>query len=194
MNNENAADEKTTWLGKYWYVALFAFGLCAFILVSVILSATKTSNTPATTNANTSQMMFCLPIAEATIYKGYNDKALQYNATLNQWEVHKAVDFQAPLGAEVCSVSAGVVTDIYSNYLDGTVVVIAHANNLKSKYASLDSEVNVKVGDSVVAGQVIGKVSTSAKAESGDNAHLHFEMLENDKKIDPSGYLNMTNK
>ena len=189
--NENAND-KTIKFGKAWYISLFALGVVAFMITIIALSANNKSKGVVPTSA--SKMSFYLPIAEATIAKDYNDKALQYNATLNQWEVHKGIDFSAPLGAEVCAVSAGVVTDIYSNYLDGTVVVIEHANNLKSKYSSLDSSVKVKVGDTVVGGQTIGTVANTAKGEAGDKAHLHFEMLENDKKIDPNGYLNLASK
>ena len=193
MNNNNVENTKVTWLGRYWYIALLGVGVVAFILALVLINTTKSANV-TTTDVDSKAMTFSLPIAEATITKGYNDKALQYNATLNQWEVHKAIDFKAAVGADVCSVASGVVADIYSNYLDGTVVVIKHDGGLSSKYASLDANVLVKVGDRVNGGQPIGKVAATAKGEASDSAHLHFEMMENDKKIDPSAYLNIGSK
>lgn len=194
MSNNSDTRAKTTWLGRYWYLALCAVGLVAFVFAITLISTVGKANKTTSAPVNSSALTFSLPIAEATVTKGYNDKALQYNATLNQWEVHKAIDFSAPVGANVFAVAKGVVTDIYSNYLDGTVIVISHANNLVSKYASLDSDVQVKVGDNVTNGQIIGKVSATAKSEASDNAHLHFEMLENDKKIDPSAYLSIESK
>ena len=46
---------------------------------------------------------------------------------------------------------------------DGTYVVIAHANGLKTKYANLDPEdVNVSEGDMVTEGQEIGIIGNSS--------------------------------
>lgn len=195
MDNKNDNTKaKIAWFTKYWYLMLFVVGVLAFIITIIAVGSNgeKANNNVEPANANA--LTFYLPLTDATITKNYNDKALQYNATLNQWEVHKAIDFGVAAGADVCAVCSGKVVDIYNTYLDGTVVVIEHANNLKTKYASLDSELNVAVGDNVTGGQVIGRVANSAKGEASEGAHLHFEMLENDKKIDPSAYLNLENK
>jgi len=195
MDNKNDNTKaKIAWFTKYWYLMLFVVGVLAFIITIIAVGSNgeKANNNVEPANANA--LTFYLPLTDATITKNYNDKALQYNATLNQWEVHKAIDFSVAAGADVCAVCSGKVVDIYNTYLDGTVVVIEHANNLKTKYASLDSELNVAVGDNVAGGQVIGRVANSAKGEASEGAHLHFEMLENDKKIDPSAYLNLENK
>lgn len=62
----------------------------------------------------------------------------------------------------------------------GKVVVIKHDGDIRSVYAYL-SEVNVKVGDKVLKGQTIGKVSVG----SNKSATMHFEIWENGKPIDP---------
>ncbi len=186
-------DKVKSFLARYGYLMLVVVGILSFIIAIAVL-ATNQNSDAGQVNVNANKASFCLPVADATIGKNYSDKYLQYNATLNQWEVHKAIDFCAPLGANVCSVYTGKVTDIYTNYLEGTVIVIDHGNNLTAKYGSLDEEVKVKVGDTVTSGQIIGAVASSAKSEMSDSAHLHFEMLENDKKIDPAAYLNISNK
>ncbi len=189
--NANTKDKIKAFVKRYGYLMLTVIGLLAFVITIIVLATTaKAPSAPV----SSSKMTFYLPIADANIAKGYKGNALQYNATLNQWEVHKGIDFTAPVGTSVCSVLSGKVSKIYNSYLEGTVVEITHAGNLVSRYASLDEDVKVKEGDSVAGGQQIGTVASSAKGEASDGAHLHFELLENDKKIDPSGYLNISNK
>ena len=81
---------------------------------------------------------------------------------------------------------------MYTNILDGTVIVIEHNNGLTSEYSSLGSDVKVKVGDNVSRGDIIGAVSESANRELEAGAHLHFSMKDNGKKIDPAAYLNIS--
>ena len=77
----------------------------------------------------------------------------------------------------------------------GTTIIINHGNNLKTSYSSLDTEgIAIKEGDKVKKGQVIGKTSNSAQSESADGNHLHFEVLLNNKKVDPNLYLTLENK
>ena len=52
---------------------------------------------------------------------------------------------------------------------------------------------DLKVGDMVSRGQVIGAIGSNA-SEAYLGNHLHFEVEENGKKIDPSGYLNLSGK
>jgi murein DD-endopeptidase MepM/ murein hydrolase activator NlpD len=58
-------------------------------------------------------------------------------------------------------------------------------NNKHSLYAHLDS-FNVKVGQWVTAGQKLGTVGTTGRVTG---PHLHFELLQDGKPIDPSLYL-----
>lgn len=136
---------------------------------------------------------FIMPISNGTIIKGYSATALKYNSTLEQWESHKAVDIKGQDKANVMAVYDGKVVSINNPYLLGTTVTISHNNTLKTVYASLD-EVSVKVGDTVKQGMVIGKASTTAKAESNEGDHLHFEVISNDVKVDPLLYLNTGEK
>ena len=130
----------------------------------------------------------------ATISKDYSGSELQYNDTLKQWEIHKAIDFKAGDDLDVFAVSNGTVSNVYTNYLEGTVIEITHNNGLTSVYKSLASDVNVKVGDKVSAGQTIGKAGETMAQELNTGAHLHFEMLSNGVKVDPNNYIDLGNK
>ena len=136
---------------------------------------------------------YVVPIKDATIVKDYSATELQYNETLKQWEIHKAIDFIAGENLDVFSITNGIVTNVYNNYLEGSVIEITHDNGLVSVYKSLEVA-NVSVGDKVSAGQIIGKVGNSMAQELNAGAHLHFELFENGVKINPSNYLDLGSK
>ena len=116
-----------------------------------------------------------------------------FNETLKQGEAHMAIDLSATEASSVYSALDGTVSEIYENYLEGNVIVIEHANNLKTIYKSLSGTSDLQVGDTVSKGQVIGTVGTCA-AEAHLGTHLHFEVEEDETPVDPAGYLNLTDK
>ena len=137
---------------------------------------------------------YVVPIKNATIAKDYSSSELQYNNTLKQWEIHKAIDFIASDNLNVYSISDGTVSNIYTNYLEGTVVEVTHKDGLVSVYKSLNKDVSVSVGAKVSAGSVLGSVAESMAQELNTGAHLHFEMLKNGVKVNPNDYLDLGNK
>lgn len=186
-----------SWIKNYGYLVLLVVGFLTLMLVLTFASIdnVKENNlNPPQEEVNAAPVSFGMPVMDATIYKGYSDTLLQWNSTLKQYEAHKAIDFVAVDGSSVLAVLDGKVSNVYSTYLDGTVIEVTHANNLKSVYGSLDGNTNFKVGDQVKKGDILGTISTSANGEIDGGAHLHFELLENDKKIDPSAYLNLEAK
>lgn len=178
--------------------ALVVAGLLitALALVLVFAGTASGQNSKIDNEETGSQaIVFINPVLDAQIIKGYSDSELQYSATLKQWEAHKAIDFGTLEKADVYCVFDGAVESITDTYLMGTTIVINHGNNLKTSYSSLDIEgVEIKEGDSVKKGQVIGKTSKTAQSESADGNHLHFEVLLNNKKVDPNLYLTLENK
>jgi len=136
---------------------------------------------------------YVVPLKDATVVKDYSAKELQYNESLKQWEIHKAIDFLAGSSLDVLAFTDGTVSKVYTNYLEGTVIEIAHANGLVSVYKSLESA-NVKVGDKVSAGQIIGVLGNTMAQEQNTGNHLHFELLKNGSKINPNEYLDLGSK
>ena len=68
----------------------------------------------------------------------------------------------------------------------GTVVKIRHSNGLITVYAHLDA-ISVKEGQRVSRGQQIGKIGNTGRSEG---PHLHFEVIRNGVKVNPSTYFN----
>jgi hypothetical protein len=68
----------------------------------------------------------------------------------------------------------------------GNFIKIKHNNNFYTLYAHLEY-VTVKLNDSVKKGQIIGYMGDSGNAYG---KHLHFEVWKNNKRINPTSYLN----
>ena len=192
MKEKNYKEALMGFIKRYGYIVVLSI---IMLVLSIILIAN--ANKPqdnVTKPVNNDALTFYNPVMNFTVSKDYNDSLLVYNKTLKQWEAHKAIALTAAEGSDVYAVLDGVVEDVYSNYLNGYVVIIKHNDNLKTYYSSLAEDVKVKKGDKVSKGQVVGKVGTTANAELDLGTHLTFAVSENDVKIDPSAYLNLSDK
>jgi murein DD-endopeptidase MepM/ murein hydrolase activator NlpD len=98
---------------------------------------------------------------------------------------HKGVDFAGREGAEVVAVASGVVIWSGERYGYGQLVEINHGNGYVTRYAHNVDNL-VAVGDTVRRGQVIARMGDTGRA-TGPN--LHFEVLLNDKPVDPLTYV-----
>ena len=176
---------------RYGYYMLLGVLVLGAVLALIVVGVSSNKDADETVPTNSAVTPF-MPVLNATLYKDFYGDELIYNSTLKQWETHNGIDLQVANGSKVYSILDGEVADIYTNVLEGTVVVVEHENGLTSCYGSLDSNVNVEIGDSVSRGDELGVVSTSASAEADAGTHLHFSMYENDKKIDPASYLDIT--
>ncbi len=99
---------------------------------------------------------------------------------------HKGVDI-AGVGydTEVLAAKAGVVIVSVHSSSYGNYVVISHGLGNTTLYAHMSSR-KVKEGDVVTQGQVIG-ITGSTGISSGP--HLHYEITENGKRVNPLDYL-----
>lgn len=95
---------------------------------------------------------------------------------------HRAVDIAATFGTAVTAADRGVVIRAgWNNQGYGLFVVIDHNIDYVTLYAHL-SEVLVKEGDVVAAGQVIGKVGSTGNSTG---PHLHFEIRDFGRQTNP---------
>ena len=175
----------------------------AVITLAVVLAITTTVGGKQNTEVvppgpdeptNTDTIEIVAPLENIELLKDYSGTDLMYNATLKQWEAHKAIDFKAEDGTNVLAIADGTVDQVYKNYTYGTVIVISHTDGLKSVYSSLNEETNVKAGDTVTAGAVIGTVGKTANNEFVDQAHLRFELYKDNILVDPNEYISLSDK
>ncbi len=98
---------------------------------------------------------------------------------------HSGLDFRGKMGAPVKTTAEGVVEFAGRKGGYGNCIIINHPNNFKTLYAHL-SKINVEVNQKVVVGQVIGNVGSTGRSTG---PHLHYEIISNDKKINPEPFL-----
>lgn len=131
---------------------------------------------------------FTVPLASETV-STYD--VIYKSATTNFIYRHKAVDFAAAAGTAVAAVADGTVESVSLNETTGNIVTIDHGNGLKSLYRFVEPVSTLKKGDSVKKGDKIAEVAAAYGSEAKDGEHLHLEMEENGKKVDPAKYLDI---
>lgn len=115
-----------------------------------------------------------------------------YLYTITQYysESHKALDIASNYGANIIAVSSGTITtvkggcrvgDLNCNGKGGNYIILKHYDNkYYSVYMHL-KDIKVKVGDEVLAGDIIGTMGNTGNVEpipidenSTNGTHLHF--------------------
>ncbi len=86
---------------------------------------------------------------------------------------HQGVDIFAPRGTSVLSTTRGIVARIGENSLGGTVVWVLGPGGDRHYYAHLNSVADIKTGQRIVPGDVLGTVGTTGNAR-GTPPHLHY--------------------
>jgi murein DD-endopeptidase MepM/ murein hydrolase activator NlpD len=99
--------------------------------------------------------------------------------------MHTGLDFRATSGDPVRATANGKVASSGWSGGYGRMVEIDHGNGLSTRYGHL-SEINVKVGDSVRIGQVIGTVGSTGRSTG---PHLHYETRIDGDAVDPQKFL-----
>ena len=99
--------------------------------------------------------------------------------------MHAGLDFAGPVGAPIYAAAKGRVSFVETKGAYGNVVEISHGNGLVTRYAHM-SRFAAKVGQQVVAGEVIGAIGNSGRSTG---PHLHFEVRNNDRPMNPRLFL-----
>jgi murein DD-endopeptidase MepM/ murein hydrolase activator NlpD len=113
----------------------------------------------------------------------------EYGRRQSPWtgkpEQHEGLDIASSPGTPVESPAAGRVIAASSGHDYGRHVMLDHGNGVRSLYGHL-KQLDVKVGQRVEKGQVIGRVGSSGRSTG---PHLHYEVQVNGKPVNPRGFL-----
>ena len=126
---------------------------------------------------------------QGTVQRPYSVDKLLYDSTMADWRTHDGIDIACDQGTPVLASADGVVVDVHSDDLLGTMVEIDHRNGIHSVYANLAAQPPVAAGAEVTMGQVIGSVGSTALGEVNQVSHLHFAMRQDGVTTDPNLYL-----
>jgi murein DD-endopeptidase MepM/ murein hydrolase activator NlpD len=100
---------------------------------------------------------------------------------------HNGEDIGAPMGTDVAATNDGVVRLTVDHIFSGRGVFVDHGMGFYSMYFHL-SEILVKDGDLVKAGQIIGKVGATGRATG---PHLHWGVKLNGARVNPYSLLDL---
>ncbi len=135
-------------------------------------------------NSEENKEEYIMPV-KGSIIKEFAVEKLVYSETLGMWKTHPGIDIKAELGECVKSASDGTVQLVGQDSFYGNIIKILDSNGYTFVYSNLDSGIELKQGDKVNKGEIIGKVGVSATGELADETHLHFEILKNETQINP---------
>ncbi len=145
------------------------------------------TETDATKPSNSQSTVFSMPV-EGEIVVAHSQDTLIYSKTYEDWRTHTGIDINCEKGTPVKAVADGTVEKVYTDPLKGIVIEISHGS-MRSIYSNLSTDNMVQVGSEVKAGDVISGVGDSGAFESKQQPHLHFELYQDEKPVDPSEIL-----
>jgi len=99
--------------------------------------------------------------------------------------MHTGIDLRGETGEPVYATAAGRVTNAGRDGGYGNMVEIDHGNGLSTRYGHL-SEIDVKVGQVIRIGQIIGKIGSTGRSTG---PHLHYETRINGEPVNPQKFL-----
>ena len=113
---------------------------------------------------------------------GYNKEAI--HPITKKRSVHQGVDIAAPEGTPVFAAASGKVKMAEALGGWGKLIILEHADGFSTHYAHLDGY-EVKAGDQVLKGQLIGKVGNTGQSTG---PHLHYEVRKEGTHLNPADY------
>lgn len=99
--------------------------------------------------------------------------------------MHKGLDFAGKEDAPIIATAAGVVSWASERYGYGQLIEIDHGKGIKTRYGH-NKKILVNVGDVVNKGQAIARMGSTGRSTG---PHVHYEILRNNKQIDPVKYV-----
>jgi murein DD-endopeptidase MepM/ murein hydrolase activator NlpD len=99
--------------------------------------------------------------------------------------MHTGLDFRGDTGDPIHATAAGTVVGAGWSGGYGRMIEIDHGNGLSTRYGHL-SQIDVKVGDDIRIGQVIGRMGSTGRSTG---PHLHYETRIDGDAVDPQKFL-----
>ena len=123
-----------------------------------------------------------IPAASTHISSGFGYRADPFAGSP---AFHAGLDFKGPTGAPIFAAARGKVAFVGRRPGYGNCVEIDHGNGLRTRYAHM-SAFRARIGQPVMAGQVIGAVGSTGRSTG---PHLHFEVRLHDQPVNPRPFL-----
>ncbi|VBB45845.1 Peptidase M23 [uncultured Paludibacter sp.] len=137
---------------------------------------------------NKEKMLECLPAIQPVANKDLTRVASGYGYRIDPIyhtrRFHEGMDFTAPIGTDIYATANGVVTSAGWEQGFGNCVKINHGYGYETLYGHMSS-FQVRAGQSVKRGEVIGMVGSTGKSTG---PHLHYEVHYRGQIMNPQNY------
>lgn len=100
---------------------------------------------------------------------------------------HSGIDIDAKHGEKIVATADGTVTKASWHSSYGKTVIIKHKNGYETLFGHL-SKIQVKEGEKVKVGDVIGKAGSTGRSTG---THLHYEVVKDGKRVNPKEFLSL---
>ena len=125
---------------------------------------------------------FRFPLKTFRMTSAYGIRPSPFSGNLS---MHRGIDLAAPEGTEVYAAADGVVTAAGDDPVFGNYVIISHDDKWTSLYGHLE-KIETALRSTVKSGSLIGTVGSTGQSTG---PHLHFELRQDGKALDPAGKL-----
>ena len=146
-------------------------------------SALHTESAPASSSPATASVSPAL----GRVLNGFSGDELVYNKTLGDWRTHNGIDYAAEKGAALSAPVSGKVVTAGTDGNWGPVVEIEDVSGRLWRLCGV-ADPKVKPGDTVEAGQALGKLGTVG-CECAEESHLHLEIKQGTAYLDPAKFV-----
>ncbi|MBC3302488.1 M23 family metallopeptidase [Pseudomonas sp. SWRI18] len=98
---------------------------------------------------------------------------------------HSGLDFAVPAGTPIKTPANGKVILVGNYFFNGNTVFVDHGQGFISMFCHM-STIDVKVGQQLARGAVVGKVGSTGRATG---PHMHWNVSLNDARVDPAIFI-----
>ncbi len=112
----------------------------------------------------------------------------QYSGALNEWYYNPGITIQAAKGQPVQAAWSGTVTQVTHEPHMGLTVTVQDGDSFSTVYGHL-GQVDVKAGETLRQGQVVGSVGGASLYSRDAGAHVDFQVYHGATATNPMNYL-----
>jgi len=131
---------------------------------------------------STKHIPILVPVNKPAITSNFGTRT---NPFTKQKSHHSGLDLAGKINSEIYAAADGYIEQVSCVRGYGNMIIVKHNDNIKTRYAHL-SKFNVKQGETVIMGQSLG---TQGRTGSSTGHHLHFEVIINNKPINPKDFI-----
>ena len=161
---------------------------------TIIVPATEITSSPVAANAAdemkesektaSAPVSYILPLG-TDIGTDYSRGVPVYNEVMADWRTHDGVDFNGEYGDSVKSIADGVIKNVETDALFGSVITVDCGGGVVVSYCGTEPAEDIIKGVIVTQGQKLGTIAEIPCETDAQFPHLHLEIRVDGELCDP---------